>query len=337
MRAAATSAPHAGAVRARARVARRSLLLARLAESLHIGGAAALLALVLVVICGGRTDRLSSAGVALLCGTLVAVTWAVEHRRAPRAVAQLLDRRLELRGEFLTAWEHDGTRRGGPVAELLVERAARQVPGRTAARAVLPHSWPALAAPFLVGALLATLVAGGDPAQEVLREQRARVAAELGQLAGAQDGAPLDPEQERALRDLVRSAAALAERGSPASTAPERDALVREMRELGESVPGGSELASRLDELAGRLEADDRGARGGGFPADHESGNGSGGRPLAPGGGDGTMVGREPGPGTAPGPAARPEAAWVDPGALPPDLLRILDDWNATQPGDTGR
>lgn len=334
MSAAVADVPHAGAVRARARVARRALLLARVGEAVHVGGAAALFALVLVLLEGGRTERLGSALVALLCGGLAAATWALANRRTVLEVAQRLDRKLELDGAFLTAWEQDGEERGGTLAELLVLRAAREVPGRVAARAVLPQSWPILAAPFLVGALLAALSGGEDPERSVRRVQHERLAAELGELAGTPAEGELSYEEERALRGLVRSAAALAADDSGGEDVEEAAELAVELRALGSDLPGGSELARKLDELAGRLEAAAGGGAGGAEGAGTE---GTGGTPLARPEADGTMAARETRPGAATGVVRKPEAAWIDPGALPPDLLRILDDWDATPPGDDRR
>lgn len=334
MSAADAGVAHAGAVRARARVARRALFLARVGEAVHVGGAAALFALVLVLLEGGRTDRFGSALVALLCGGLAAATWAHAHRRTALEVARRLDRRLELDGAFVTAFEQDGEDRGGALAELLVLRAARHVPGRVAARAVLPQSWPILATPFLVGALLAALSSGEDPERAVRRERHERVAAELGELAGAPASGELSPEEERALRSLARSAAALVDEAAAGESVEERAELAVELRRLGGELPGGSEVAQRLDELAGRLEAAAGAAAG---AADQPGPQGTGGTPLARPGADGTIAARETRPGSAAGVAREPEAAWIDPGALPPDLLRILDDWDATPPGDSRR
>jgi len=342
MSATAADLPHAGAVRARARVARRALFLARLGESVHIGGAAALFALVLIVLEGGRTDRLASALVAVLCGLLTAATWALSHRRTALEVAQRLDRRMEFDGAFLTAWEHDGDRRGGTLAELLVVRAARDVPGRVAARAVLPQSWPILASPFVVGALLAALSGGLDEGDLQQRAQHRRLAAELGELAGAQSEGDLSFEEERLLRSLARSAESLAESQNGAADAEQPAALAADLRALGVDLPAGSEVGRKLDELAGRLEAaaEERRVDGtdGGAEGSADAGSeGTGGRALARAGADGTIAAREMRPGPTAGAAWRPEAAWIDPAALPPDLLRILDDWDATPPGDAGR
>ncbi|MCB9904680.1 MAG: hypothetical protein H6831_09765 [Planctomycetes bacterium] len=312
------------------------MFLARVGESVHVGGAAALFALVLVLIEGGRTDRLGSALVALLCGGLVAATWAYAHRRTAVEVANRLDRRLGFDGAFATAWEQDGEQRGGALSELLVLRVAREVPGRAAARAVLPQSWPLLAAPFVVGAILAALSSGEDPELAARREHRERVAVELSDLAGASAQSELSFEEENALRSLARSAAALADEtaGGGAGEEQDRAELVGELRSLGENLPAGSDLARRLDELAGRLEA---AAGPGTGPAAETQAEGSGGTPLARPGADGTMAARETRPGPAAGVGRKPEAAWVDPGSLPPDLLRILDDWNAAPPGDSRR
>ena len=81
------------------------------------------------------------------------------------------------------------------------------------------------------------------------------------------------------------------------------------------------------------MDGTDGGAEG---SADAGS-EGTGGRALARAGADGTIAAREMRPGPTAGAAWRPEAAWIDPAALPPDLLRILDDWDATPPGDAGR
>jgi hypothetical protein len=342
MTATATDLPHAGAVRARARIARRALFLARLGESVHIGGAAAMFALVLVVLEGGRTDRLSSALVALVCGLLTSFTWALAHRRTALEVAQRLDRRMELGGAFLTAWEHDGEHRGGTLAELLVVRAAREVPGRAATRAVLPHSWPILASPFVVGAFLAALSSGVDEAELLQREQHQRVAAELGALAGAQAEGGLSFEEERVLRSLARSAEALVADSRATADAEDSAALAEELRSLRVDLPAGSEVGRKLDELAGRLEAGaDEGGTGGAGEATGDAASdgsqGTGGPPLARAGADGTIAARETRPGPGASGALRPESAWIDPAALPPDLLRILDDWDATPPGDAGR
>lgn len=343
MTASAADLPHAGAVRARARAARRALFLARLGEAVHVGGAAALLALALVLLEGGRTDRFGSALVAVLCGLLAATTWALAHRRTTFEVAERLDRRMGFDGAFATAFEHDGDQRGGTLAELLVVRVAREVSGRAAERAVLPQSWPILAAPFVVGALLAALSGGTDADELLSRERHERVAAELGELAGAgaDPQGELSFEEERALRSLARSAAALAEAPGAAADGADAEALVAELRSLSESLPGGSEVARTLDELAGRLEAvaGERGASGSGG-AEGSGGAGSSGTgdpPLATAGADGTMAARATRPGPAGGAVGRPESAWIDPAALPPDLVRILDDWDATPPGDAGR
>lgn len=328
--------PHAGAVRARAQVAQRALFLARIGESVLIGASATLFAMVCVLLEGGRTDRLGTVLVALLCGVLAGATWAISHRCTAFEVAQRVDRNMDLGGAFVTAWEQDGADRGGPLAELLVLSAARNVPGRIAARTVIPQSWPILAAPFLIGAWLAALSGGEAPARALQREQHERVAAQLGALAGTStDRRELSFDEERALRDLARSAAALAgQHRSADESSQARSELVEELRALGERLPGGSEVGRRLDELAGRLEA---AAGGGAGNVDPDGLEGSGGPPLARRGANGTIAARETRPGSAWGAETRSESAWIDPRAVPPDLARILDDWDAAPLGETGR
>lgn len=350
-----TAAAHAGAVRARARVARRALFLARAGEAFLLGLSTALAALVCVHADGARIDRWGSAAAAVLAGGLVATTWMIEHRRSPREVAARLDRALGADGEFLTAWEVDGDERGGALAELLVERAARAVPGRVAARAGLPESWPMLIAPFVVGAVLAGVTAGEDPRDAARRQAHDRLARDLDRLATGEGAGALDPADERRLRELAREARALADGARGADRAA---ALAEELRAMEVRLPAASDVGARVGEMAGRLAAaeaaaaderadavPDRRSTGGdggdaggrATPGDGGFASGSGDGPLAPGEGDGTMVPRETGPdGSARFPRGA-ETAWIGPGDLPPDLARILDDWDAVPPDDARR
>jgi len=311
-------------VRSIVRATWRAVSLARLAESVLLGAAALLIGLAAAVLSGERgepvRDWTDAWAAALLCALACGLSWWIEHRPRSADVAARIDKKLQLAGALVTAFEleageSDGSRvmTGTGVGRLLCERVARRVTRRDGLRVALPRSGPFLALPLIAAGLLAgaldlwreePLPASHDPLLAGLAGL-AGEAAELGAGATKDLGAgDLTAEEVRAALDLaaragrLKLAAGSAGEAEREELALEAERLRGDLQELLTRIPPDSataraaERASSWAEVAGASSGEpDLGPPGvpdGGEPG--ESG-GSGEREVAAGPVDGTMSG----------------------------------------------
>jgi len=253
---------------ARVRHAWRGLGAARAAEGALLGAGALFASQAALVASGGAPASVPAWTVAVLCALLAAASWWREHRLAPLDVARRVDRRRELAGALVTAYEVEQRGEISAVARALAAKVAARLSAREALRAVLPASAPLAAVPFLAGALLAlALQARDDPRAASLEALAGRLNAQLagaGAPAGAAKAAGLTAEEQRALIDLAHGAAALerAARSDELAAGEKEEDLAGRLRRLEADLehlerrlPAGSELRRELERAAGTLDA----------------------------------------------------------------------------------
>ena len=138
------------------RAARAAIRAARITESVLIAASTFGLILACAVVSSGMTIGAQDLIVAIVCAAFAAASWWLPNRLEEYSVAERLDNRLHFDGAYLTAWEFESGRlAASPLARLLASRVSARTGTAHAVRAVLPHSAPWIAAPFLAGALLA--------------------------------------------------------------------------------------------------------------------------------------------------------------------------------------
>lgn len=142
------------------RASQFALRAARATESMLISASAFALTLACAVYSSGETVGAQELVVAVVCAGLAAATWWWPRRLGEPAVAKRLDRKLNLDGAYLTAWEvESGRLESTPLSRLLAARISARVQGSHVVRTTLPNSTPWIAAPFVAAALLALALA----------------------------------------------------------------------------------------------------------------------------------------------------------------------------------
>lgn len=196
-------------VRAIVRRAWRALVVRRIFEATAVA-AAALIACVAAAVRSGADPLHAEAWVAAgVVGWLAWGSWWLEHRPREAAVARRLDRD----GALVTAFECEI--RGSPtrVQELLSRRVAHDLAARGPPRVARAPALAILAAPLAAGALLALALEGGESISARAIRARTRALAEHANALVAaveDDQEALSTEDSEAVRELARSAAALA-------------------------------------------------------------------------------------------------------------------------------
>ncbi|MBJ01496.1 MAG: hypothetical protein CMK00_01350 [Planctomycetes bacterium] len=251
----------------------RAVGLARLAEAVLLAATALTCVLAAAALSGGTLSRPATWGVALLCASLVALTWWLEKRPRPARLAARVDSKLGLGGSLLTAYEAEQTppERRSPLARLLSAGLLRRISERQVLAAALPRSLPFAALPFLGAGLLAIVLEGGEPERAVpwLGELSGPLVVELSQARGllnsGQDRAgELSPAAAEEARHLARQALASAEALDRALAGGQDDAqrlalqtrrLQERLGELGRLLPPGSSAGVAADRARALTDA----------------------------------------------------------------------------------
>lgn len=303
-------------VRSRVAFALRGLAAVRVLESALLGIATALLGASAALSSGARGGDRGAWIAAALCGVLVALTWALGHRRTAEQVARELDRRLGARGALFTAWEWE-VGRAGRLGAALSERVASRHAARELLQRVLPPVAPVLALPFLAAGLLFLTLESRrvEPREADLAELTGSLERELRGLSGAQSGAgpegaaELSSEERAELAAVARAAERVARELSAETPRPEEGSadlaeLDQRLARLRERARPGSELDEVLRRAQETLETTRRALEPPAAPGD--PGGGSGGQSAGEAGresggasdsevaspaGDGTMSG----------------------------------------------
>ncbi len=292
-------------VSSRVAFAARGLAGIRLLECALVALAASLLALAAVLRSGGSLEGAAGWQVASLCALLAGLSWGLEHRRRPAEVAQLVDGRLEEEGALFTAWELEQAGAGGQLGALLGRQVAARRSGREMLQAILPPTAGVLALPFLAAAalFLALEEVRFEPREADVLALSGRLGDELSGLRdaevgeGPQGSEELSRSERTELSQVAREAARLQDevrRGELEDPEAELHQLQERLSELGERAPAGSELseplqraAATLDTALMALESSD----GGAGATEAASAGATPRSEVAPGAGDGTMVG----------------------------------------------
>jgi hypothetical protein len=255
---------------------------------------------------------------------LAALTWGLEHRRRLAAVAQLVDAGLGEEGALFTAWELEQAGAGGQLGALLGRQVATRRSGREMLQAILPPTVGVLALPFLAAAalFLALEDARFEPREADVLALSGRLGEELSGLSGAEVGEgpqgseELSRSERTELSQLAREAARLQDevrRGDVEDPQGELSELQERLSELGERAPAGSELSEQLQRAAATLDTALMALEPAGGSAEAlatESGAATPRSEVAPGAGDGTMVGFQ-------SPPDSPEGAAPSSGEVP--------------------
>ncbi len=318
-------------VRSRVAFARRALRAVELCRAGLLASGTLAVALSLAVLGGAPAESGGAWTVALVDAGLVFLAFGLAARRSDAEVARLVDRRLDLEGALVTAFEAEGRPRGGALAGRLAREVAATTSARAMRAAVLPATTPLIALPF-AGATLLFLVleeARTEPSRVDLAALVQQLEQGIGELreaeAGLAEGA-MGAEERHRLGELLRHAAGQGRGLREEPDAAELSALDAELAELGERLPTGEDGRRMREELdraraaldAARMALGDEGEGAaleeGGEGAEGapegapEAGSGAEGRPgLAAEERDGRMFGPES---TGP-PAARVEDSAV--------------------------
>ncbi len=179
-----------------------------------------------------------SLGLAVATGLAFGVSWYMDQKPQPRAVAQLIDRGLRMGGALTTAFEAEQRGEASEVLGLLALSVRARVKVRAALRAALPNSLPFLAAPLIGATVLFSVRHQPEPAPPLSawvapalgamgdRLQQAKDLALENVEAGLQDA-----QAAGVLADLERRTRALEEscqqRSGPPEEAAERAQALR--------------------------------------------------------------------------------------------------------------
>lgn len=252
-------------VRSRVAFATRGLAGVRIFEALLVALAAYGVALTATLVSGGSLSGPAAWELAGVCALLAGATWAIEHKRAPAAVARALDDRLEEDGALFTAWELEADAQASPLGTLLARSVAARHTPRSLLRAILPATAPVLALPFLAatGLFLALEDARFEPREEDVTALTSRLEAELSDLQAADRGAvpegaeDLSREELNELAQLARDAARIEGglRREGLEAADELDELQQRLVEAEARAPVGSKLREQLQRASTTLDS----------------------------------------------------------------------------------
>jgi len=298
---------------------RLGLRLARAAESLLVGTAAALVLCAAAAASGQALGAVS--GLALLCAACAAASWWLEHHVAAERTARELDQRLRHHGALATAFELEGRARElAPLERVVQARVLARLRLDEAVRALFPPLFVPVAAPA-AAALLLLFVREARPVQEapaidygalVSGLERALSMPALREDATGQEGEDegLSGAQGREVLAALsaRSTLPFQEeewRREPAALAAKVEALEAELGALLARVERGSELAQHLEAARPWLDALRAGLAAEAGPS---AGQGTAGQAGSNGSAQGTIGGSSPA-GASSTPASNPSIA----------------------------
>lgn len=250
-------------VRSRVTFARRALHAVELCRAGLLASGVLAVALSLGVLGGASAGDAGLWCVALVDALLVFLTFALGSRRSEAEVARQVDRRLELGGALVTAFEAEGR----PRASALAERLARQVAATTSARAMRaaigPPTLPLLAVPFCGATLLFLVLEGArtEPSRVDLASVVERLEQGIGDLREAEAGLDqeaMGAEERHRLGELLRRAASQGRELGDAPPLEALEALDEDLVELGARLPDGEEgrrMQDQLDRARAALDA----------------------------------------------------------------------------------
>ena len=263
--------PRATSVRAVVSSVRLGLRIARAAESLLVGLAAALI--LCAAAAASELELGAAAGLALLCGLCAAASWWLEHPVAAERTARELDLCLRHHGALTTAYELEGHARAlAPLEQLVQARVLARLRLDEAVRALFPPLFVPVAAP-VAAALLLFFVREAQPVGEPVAVDYSALAsgleralsmstltAESAGLAGEDEDGGLSSAQAQEIFSALHARSTLpfqAEdwRRDPAGLAAKVTALDAELSELLARVERESELAEHIEAARPWLDA----------------------------------------------------------------------------------
>ncbi len=202
-----------------------------------------------------------------LAGALAALAWWWGHPVNAALLARELDRRLRHQGALVTAFELEDERRPlAPIEELVRERVLGRLRADEAVRSVFPSLVLPLGAPVLAALLLALAVERTRELPRLAAAVRERLtgglegvlSSAIGEVRDASEQGELQAAVARELLELLHRGGELAhdlESSESSGKGAELAGLESELADRGASLPPGSALSARIEEVRVWLDA----------------------------------------------------------------------------------